>query len=159
MKYCNVVVDISIDRLDKTFQYKIPASLENVLCEGMQVIAPFGKGNRKITGYVMDITDTPQFDPSKTKEIIKIVDDATSIDNQLIMLAGWMKRNFGSTMNQALKTVIPIKKKSKPKQKKTVVLALDEQSLSDEYASLMARTNHSVATIYTFPHHLRTSFI
>lgn len=145
MKYCNVVVDISIDRLDKTFQYKIPSSLENVLCEGMQVIAPFGKGNRKITGYVMDITDTPQFDPSKTKEIIKIVDDATSIDNQLIMLAGWMKRNFGSTMNQALKTVISIKKKSNPKQKKTVVLALDEQSLSDEYASLMARTNHSVA--------------
>ena len=65
MLYCNVVVDISIDRLDKTFQYKIPSSLENVLMEGMQVIAPFGKGNRKITGYVMDITDTPEFDPAK----------------------------------------------------------------------------------------------
>nr|MCR4611636.1 DEAD/DEAH box helicase family protein [Lachnospiraceae bacterium] len=145
MRYCNVVVDISLDKLDKTFQYKIPDDLQDTLIEGMQVTVPFGKGNREITGYVVSLSDDPEFDPAKTKEILKIVDNSTSIDNQLILLAGWMKRNFGSTMNQALKTVIPIKKKAKAKIKKTVVLNLDSQSLQDEYATLMSRANHSVA--------------
>ena len=145
MRYCNVVVDISLDRLDKTFQYKIPESLQDTLIEGMRVNAPFGKGDRVIAGYVVSLSDEPEFDPAKTKEIIGIIDDSTSIDNQMIRLAGWMKRNFGSTMNQALKTVIPIKKKATTKIKKTVVLNIDKDSLQNEYASLMARSNHSVA--------------
>ncbi len=145
MRYCNVVVDISLDKLDKTFQYKIPDSLQDTLIEGMQVEAPFGRGNRVITGYVVSLSDEPEFDPAKTKEIIKVVDNSTSIDSQLILLAGWMKRNFGGAMNQALKTVIPIKQKAKSKFKKILVLNIDRNLLDDEYNSLMARSNHSVA--------------
>lgn len=145
MKYCDVVVDISHEKLDKSFQYRIPDKLKGVLIEGVQVVIPFGRGNRELTGYVVGLSDKPKFDPSKTKEIIGIVDNSTSIDSELIKLAGWMKRNFGSTMNQALKTVIPIKEKSKGIEKKTVVLNLSKERLQDEYTSLMARSRHSVS--------------
>ena len=145
MQYCDVVVDISHEKLDKTFQYKIPSAMQGDLLEGMQVEAPFGRGNRVITGYVVALSDKPKFDPAKTKEIIRIVHDATSIDNQLIQLAGWMKRNVGGTMNQALKTVIPVKEKSKAIVKKTVVLNISQDELKDEYASLIGRARHSIS--------------
>ena len=73
MKYCDVVVDISHEKLDKSFQYKIPEELSDVLIEGMQVVIPFGRGSREITGFVVGLSDKPKFDPSKTKEVIGIV--------------------------------------------------------------------------------------
>ena len=51
-QYANIIVDISHEKLDKTFQYKIPESLKEVLKIGMQVEIPFGKGSRKTTGYI-----------------------------------------------------------------------------------------------------------
>lgn len=145
MKYCDVIVDISHEKLDKTFQYAIPENMEDDVYEGVLVIIPFGRANRKIKGYVTRICNEPKFAPEKTKEIIKVSKDARGIDEELILLAGWMKRNFGSTMNQALKTVIPIKTKSKGVINKIICLNISKDELKDEYVSFMARANHSLA--------------
>ena len=58
--YANVIVDISIDKLDKTFQYLVPEELQADICEGVQVRIPFG--NRLITGFVMELTHEAEFD-------------------------------------------------------------------------------------------------
>ena len=58
--YANVIVDISLEKLDKTFQYKIPEEWQETLHVGMQVKIPFG--NRTITGYVLELTDVPEYD-------------------------------------------------------------------------------------------------
>ena len=71
--------------------------------------------------------------------------DSLAIESQLIALAGWMKSNYGSTMNQALKTVIPIKKKESVKEKKVVSLILSEEQAKVEFTNLVARKGHSVA--------------
>ena len=73
-RYANIIVDISMEKLDKTFQYRIPEALKDSLTEGMQVIVPFGKGTRTLTGYVVELTDTCEFEPSRIKEILKIVE-------------------------------------------------------------------------------------
>ena len=43
--YANIIVDISHEQLDRTFQYRIPDELEDQIMVGMQVNVPFGKGN------------------------------------------------------------------------------------------------------------------
>ena len=121
-EYANIIVDISHEKLDKTFQYRIPEKLQGKLSLGMQVYIPFG--NRKIKGYVVELTDEVEFEVAKIKDIIGIVTDSVPIESQLIALAGWMKKNYGATMNQALKTVIPIKKKGSAMEHKTVHLKL-----------------------------------
>ncbi|MGN0383231.1 MAG: primosomal protein N' [Eubacterium sp.] len=123
MVFANVIVDISHEKLDKIFQYIIPKSLEPSVKVGAQVIIPFGNGNRQIKGYVIEITDQSDFPVEKTKSIIS-VSDGIAIESQLIELAWWIKENYGSTMNQALKTVLPVKHKIKPIVKKTIVLNL-----------------------------------
>ena len=105
-KYANVIVDISHEKLDKTFQYLVPSDLENEIGLGMLVDIPFG--HRTITGYVVELTDEAEFDVSRMKPIIGIKKGSVPIESQLIALAGWMRKNYGATMNQALKTVIVI---------------------------------------------------
>ena len=48
--FADVIVDIQHEKLDKIFQYRIPGSMEGRLEPGMEVLVPFGKGNRQIRG-------------------------------------------------------------------------------------------------------------
>ena len=50
--YANIIVDISHEQLDKTFQYHVPDALLSQIDTGVMVNIPFGRGNRIITGYV-----------------------------------------------------------------------------------------------------------
>ena len=58
--YANVIVDISVDKLDKTFQYLVPPELMENIEVGVQVDIPFG--SRTISGYVVELTDIPEYD-------------------------------------------------------------------------------------------------
>ncbi len=126
-EYAKVIVDISHEKLDRTFEYRIPEKLCGKVCEGMQVLIPFGPSSRQITGYVVGISEEADYDPDKIKEVIEVKEDGVAIEGQLIRLAAWMKKNYGGTMNQALKTALPVKKKIKAKKKKTVALLLDQE--------------------------------
>lgn len=122
--YANVIVDISHEKLDKTFQYLVPAGLENEIEPGVCVEIPFG--NRKITGYVVEITENPEFDVDKIKPLCNIVKGSVAVEASLVALASWIRKNYGATMNQALKTVIPVKKSVKEVTKRTIYLNIDD---------------------------------
>ena len=120
MKFANVIVDISHEKLDRPFGYIIPDELEKEITVGTAVIIPFGKGNRQVKGYVIEITDQPSFDISKMKEIMAVEEGAAKVESQLINLAYWIKENYGSTMNDAIKAVLPVRREIKKKVSKTV---------------------------------------
>ncbi len=141
-QYANIIVDISHEKLDKTFQYKIPERMRERLVLGMQVYVPFGP--RKVKGYVVELTDEAEYDVTKLKDIIGIVTDSIPIESQLIALAGWMRKNYGGTMNHALKTVIPIKKKMTAVEHKTVRLLLGSIEACNQLAEY-ERNKRSVA--------------
>ena len=124
-KYANIIVDISHEKLDKTFQYLIPQELAEEVRVGVLVDIPFGY--RSITGYVVELTNEAEFDESRLKPIIGVKKGSVPIESQLIALAGWMRKNYGGTMNQALKTVIPIKQKTKAIEKKILKLILSKE--------------------------------
>ena len=46
--YANIIVDISHEQLDKTFQYHVPDALLSQIDTGVMVNIPFGRGNRII---------------------------------------------------------------------------------------------------------------
>jgi len=127
MIYANIIVNISHENLDRTFQYIIPSPLQSVVEIGSYVRIPFGKSNRLIEGYVLEITEKAEYDTSKLKEIKEVVIDSSLTESRLIKLAYFIKSNYGSTMINALKTVLPVKKKVKEKQEKSIVLLLEEE--------------------------------
>ncbi len=125
--YAKVIVDITHEKLDKVFEYSIPSELEGVLKVGSEVIVPFGKGNRETNGYIVDISETCEYDCTKVKEILQIAKKKVAIEGKMVALAAWMKEHYGGTMIQALKTVLPIKKEENAKIKRYVRLLLDEE--------------------------------
>ena len=130
--YADVIVDISHEKLDKTFQYAVPKQLEQEISEGMRVKVPFG--NRKITGYVVGLTDVAEYDVAKIKPVFSIMKESAVIESQLIALAAWIRKNYGGTMNQALKTVLPVKHKEKQKEKKQVRLLISQEEAASMHA-------------------------
>ncbi len=139
MRYADVIVDISLEKLDKTYQYAIPEHLSETAVIGAKVEVPFGGGNRKLEGYIMDTSDTPVFDPARTKEILSVVQGAVSLERRLITLAYWMKEHFGGTMNEALKTVLPVKQEVRNLKKRTLVLTKDGEAFAAYYALALKR--------------------
>ena len=135
--YANVIVDISLDKLDKTFQYRIPEGIQDLIQPGVQVDIPFG--SRTLTGYVIEVTDDAEFDVAKTKELIGVHKGSVPIESQLIALAGWMRKNYGSTMNQALKTVLPIKKQTKQVEHRSVTLGIPKGEAMQKLALFEAK--------------------
>ena len=129
--YANIIVDISHEKLDKIFQYKIPEELLEKTLPGVSVLIPFGKANRSINGFVLEVTDVCDYDESKIKSIISINEKNVQIEGTLINLAWFIKHNYGATMNQALKTVIPIKQITKDVIKKTIRLKCSKQEAEE----------------------------
>lgn len=125
--YADIIIDITHEKLDKVFQYRIPSELEGILEVGTEVIVPFGRGNKETGGYVIGFSETTDYDEDKIKFILRRAEDKRAIESKLVALAAWMKESYGGTMIQALRTVLPIKKQEKIKKKRTVRLLLSEE--------------------------------
>ena len=132
MIYADIIVDISHEKLDRSFQYRVPQTLENQVQVGMVASIPFGKGNHMRKGYIIGLSDTPKYEADKIKEIEGLCSDEATTESRLIALAWWMKEHYGSTMIQALKTVIPIKKKIRQKERKTLILLLSDAEAEEK---------------------------
>ncbi len=125
--YANIIVDITHEKLDRVFQYSIPSALEGVLKVGMEVIVPFGRGNRETKGYVIAFSEHTDYELGKIKPILRIEQDSQAIEAKLIALAAWIKDYYGGTMIQALKTVLPIKKKEKIQNRRRIRLSVTKE--------------------------------
>ena len=134
MKYADVIVDISHENVDRPFEYIIPEELESRIRCGSLVSIPFGKGNRKISGFVTDIKDTPSFDVSRLKSIDSIVPGSKTIESDMIELAAFIRTSYGSTMNRALKIVLPVKKAAAPAAERYIAAAAGDAELEDALA-------------------------
>ena len=125
--YADIIIDITHEKLDKAFQYSIPPELEGVLQVGSEVVVPFGKGNKETGGYVIGFSAHADYDTDRIKPVLRVAEESQTIETKLVALAAWMKEQYGGTMIQALKTVLPIKKKEKILKKRTVRLLLSEE--------------------------------
>ena len=120
--YIDVIVDISVNSLDRIFQYRVPEELMDAVTVGCQVNVPFGSGNRRRQAYVIGVDTVLAYDASKIKDILGVT-KAPAATGQLIALADWMHERYGCTMAQALKTVLPVKKSVKEVKRTAYFLA------------------------------------
>lgn len=140
-EYADIIVDISHENLDKSYQYSIPEELAEAAVIGALVLVPFGRGNRYIQGYIVGISNEPKWKVDLIKPIHQIVNNALVIESQLISLAYWIKETFGATINDALKTVIPVKKTVKAREKKTMRLAVTVEEALEQLELFKKKNN------------------
>ena len=128
-KYANICVDISHEKVDRPFQYKVPQALRGKLAPGMQVLIPFGRGNKLIKGFVLALTDVSEYPDELCKEVADVVEGGISAEGRFVALAAWMRANYGSTLIAALKTVLPVKEQVRQVSRRDIYLNVSKQEL------------------------------
>lgn len=145
MIFAEVIVDLSVKSLDRPFQYRVPDEMIADAVIGATVVIPFGKGNRKIQGYIIGLSGTSNYDVSKTKSILKVEKQGVVAESHLLSLAYWIKENYGATMNDAIKAVMPVRREVREKVSRQVF-----PKLSREEMDLMKKEferKHNVARV------------
>lgn len=130
--FADVIVDISVDALDRTFQYRIPESIRGQIRVGTPVKIPFGRANREISGFVVGISDTAKWPDAKIKELLGILEKDVPVEGQLLTLAAFIHKRYGGTMNEALKTVLPIRKQVKSVEEHWLTFAVGTEEAKRE---------------------------
>ena len=149
MKYAGVIVDISGGKLDRAFTYRVPETLSGQLAVGMQVEVPFGPANRRINAWVVELSDRCAYDDSQVKELFGIREKGVAVEGQLIRLAGWMREEYGSSMLQALKTVLPVRRSVAPVRRREVVWQLSQEERPAFLAGLSPKRNAAQLRLLT----------
>ena len=147
-RFAEVIIDIAYNKLDRPFTYKVPDRMQKTLQTGSLVLVPFGKGNVMRKGYVIALKDECGLPPDKVKEIaeLPVGDSGYSEDPDgaaAIALAAWMKRQYGSTMAAALKTVLTSRKPGKPVKTREIELRLSREEAEEQLAVYVKK--HQVA--------------
>lgn len=131
--YAEIIIDITNEALDRAYTYHIPEGMD--LHVGDRVTIPFGASNAEKTGYVVGLRENFDYDPSKVKDIAAVIPDAISVQEQLIHLAAWMSSEYGTTMNQCLKTVLPVRRTVRKNARRIDPIRM-YQNEQDEYHDL-----------------------
>lgn len=139
--FAGIIIDISHEKLDRIFEYAVPEEMLPHLRPGMTVMVPFGKGNTLRKGYVVELREKAEYPVEQIKSIQEICEKSITLESKLLALAGWMKHQYGSTMVNCLKTVLPVKQKKKAETYKYVETIANQDELDAEIAKCNRRTN------------------
>lgn len=101
-----VIVDVPTLQTNRPYDYQVPDQLVDTIKPGMRVVVPFGKGDRKIQGFVVTIVDQPEF-TGQLKTLEALVDLQPVVNPELLQLAGWMATNTYAFLITCLQTMLP----------------------------------------------------
>lgn len=101
--YAKVIIDQDAKALDRVFEYIVPDDLDIVT--GMRVYVPFG--SRILQGFVVDLCDKCEYDPSKLKKIISKIDDFPAIKQEMLSLMQYMAKKNHLKLASILRLFIP----------------------------------------------------
>ncbi len=101
--YARVIVDITHSEVDKVFEYSIPTDLQVQL--GSRVLVPFG--NKTIEGIVIGITEACEFDVSKIKSVVTVLEQTPALTKETLALSDFIVKNCHVTKATALRLFLP----------------------------------------------------
>lgn len=105
-QYAGIIVNNESVQVDKIFTYKIPKNLINKLRVGHRVKVPFGRSNKNIDGFVLELYETCR-DVKGIKSIIGICDDFTVLRKEDVKLINIMREKYLCTYLECIKVIIP----------------------------------------------------
>lgn len=99
-----VAVERTFFNLDSDYDYAVPPALADRVRPGVAVEVPFGSGNRLRRGIVLQVF--VGINPA-LKDIARVCDYGTVLDESQIRLARWMKNRYFCTTYECLLQMLP----------------------------------------------------
>lgn len=99
-----VAVERTFFNLDSDYDYAVPPALAGRVRPGVAVEVPFGSGNRLRRGIVLQVF--VGINPA-LKDVARVCDYGTELDESQIRLARWMKSRYFCTTYECLLQMLP----------------------------------------------------
>lgn len=115
MSVAEIIVDVPTMQTNRPFEYLIPEALTDVVVPGMRVEVPFGRGKRKIQGFVMQVKAESDFQ-GKLKPISRVIDLKPVLSQEMLDLSAWLANRTYSFQISCLQTMLPSVMRAKYKQ-------------------------------------------
>ena len=103
-KVAKIAVEQTAYHFDKLYSYTVPEALEP-LRPGCRVLVPFGGGNRKRQGIVMEFDVAADY--SRLKPILAVLEREPLLDGEMLELALWLKERTFCTVFDAVHAMLP----------------------------------------------------
>ncbi|WP_281164857.1 primosomal protein N' [Liquorilactobacillus sicerae] len=129
-----VIVDVPARQTDRPFTYLIAENLRDSILPGMRVVVPFGRADRLIQGFVVQVFSVKAV-PTKLKAIYAVQDIEPVLNNEMLELAQWLAARTFSFQIACFQAMLPNALRGKTK-KQLVVTATDQ--LAPEIVEFMA---------------------
>ncbi len=100
-----IVIDGAAGSFDKCYTYAVPENLIDLAIPGCRVTVPFGKGNIKKQGMILKTFEGEI--SSKTKEIYSVTDEKPILNDEMIKMCLWLKKNVFCTYFDAIHSMLP----------------------------------------------------
>lgn len=104
--YVRVAPEQSIDLAPAGLTYAVPRSMAS-LCPGQRVTVPLGRGNRRVTGFVVETCVEPDLALERIKPVIRCETDRPPLTENLIALARWMAGYYCCPLGMVIAAMIP----------------------------------------------------
>lgn len=124
--FARVIVDIANSNVDRLFTYRIPEELD--VREGHRVLVPFGRGNKPVEAFVIELCG--EYDPGfAVKDIIRTMEPYTALLPDQIELAKWISAAYHCMLCDALRLMLPAQLRGSRIKEKTVRTVCPAQGL------------------------------
>lgn len=106
--YAQVIVDVKTMQTNRPYTYQIPVELKDQIQVGMRVIVPFGKGERKVQGFIVELSDEVTLDAQiKPKQIAALMDLAPVLNDEALALADHLAKETFAFKIRCLQVMLP----------------------------------------------------
>ena len=137
-----VVLEKTVYRFDKPFDYSVPAELIDVCKPGCRVTVPFGRGNTKRQGVVLYVSDgANNNEKTEMKNIVSVIDKKPLLNEELLGIVKWLKSHTFCTYYDAVKTLLPFGLNVKM----VSIIRLEDELSAETLANLSKIENDIVA--------------
>ena len=107
-----VIINSNAKKLNRKFDYKVPADLEDIITVGSRVLIPFANFKKLEEGYVIKIKNSSNYE---VKEIVGLEE---SLSKDRIELARWMARKYFCNVSECIKLMLTPGTRNKDKEKR-----------------------------------------
>ena len=111
VRYCGVHILDNPFSIDGVFHYYVPRYMAAAVAPGAFVSVPFGRGNRKQLGVVVEVGNSPRLPTGMTVDRIKPIDgvcgERMSLSPRQLELCTYLKDTTLCTMGEAVRSVVP----------------------------------------------------
>lgn len=120
-----IIVDVAAYPVDRSFDYIVPDEWVEIIEPGSRVKVPFGP--RQVLGFVVDLVNDTEFEVTKLRKIIEVLDIEPVITPEMLKLSKWLKKQTICYEIDALQVMLPAALRAK--YEKVVALKVDRELL------------------------------